>query len=216
MSNEYKLNIIKLIENNSITRLTKKYENKLVNKIKKNFTNKEQQIFLASFYCYLKYDSAKDFVINFDSVWKWLGFTRKDNSKRLLEKSFIEKVDYKVERPAPPERGAGFLNLNQGQTKNLGGSGLNKETILLSVNTFKKFCLKAGTKKADEVHDYYIKLEKILQETMNEQTNELRLQLTNKEEENKKLREEKNKVHEENVFLKKKVFERQKLKYTEG
>ena len=58
---------------------------------------------------------------------------------------------------------------------------------MLNVNTFKKFCLKAGTKKADEIHDYYIKLEELLQETLNEETHELRLQLQNKEE---KLKEE--------------------------
>ena len=29
-------------------------------------------------------------------VWKWLGFTRKDNSKRLLEKFFTIDIDYKV------------------------------------------------------------------------------------------------------------------------
>ena len=44
--------------------------------------------------------------------------------------------------------------------------GQNKETILLTINTCKKFCLKAGTKKADEIHDYYIKLEELLQETL--------------------------------------------------
>jgi hypothetical protein len=37
--------------------------------------------------------------------------------------------------------------------------GHNKEIIMLNIATFKKFCLKAGTKKADEIHDYYIKLE---------------------------------------------------------
>ena len=60
--------------------------------------------------------------------------------------------------------------------KNLHG-GQNKETILLTVNTFKKFCLKAGTSKADEVHDYYIKLEELLNETINDESNELRRQL---------------------------------------
>ena len=53
--------------------------------------------------------------------------------------------------------------------KNLGGAGLNKETILMTVNTFKKFCLKAGTKRADEIHDYYIKLEELLQDILQEQ-----------------------------------------------
>lgn len=53
----------------------------------------------------------------------------------------------------------------------------NKETMMLTINTFKKFCLKAGTKKADEIYDYYIKLEELLLETMNEESHLLRLQL---------------------------------------
>ena len=40
--------------------------------------------------------------------------------------------------------------------------GHNKETFMLNIDTFKKFCLKAGTKKADEIHDYFIKLENIM------------------------------------------------------
>lgn len=38
----------------------------------------------------------------------------------------------------------------------------NKEFIYLNVKTFKKFCLKASTKKADIIHDYYLKMESIL------------------------------------------------------
>lgn len=37
--------------------------------------------------------------------------------------------------------------------------------------------MKANTKKSDEVHEYYIKLEELLQDTVDEQTDELRLQL---------------------------------------
>jgi len=106
-------------------------------------------------------------VIDFDNVWKWLGFTRKDSAKKLLEKFFTLEIDYKIVFRQPAE--------------NLLG-GRPKENIMLNINTFKKFCLKAGTKKADEVHDYYIKLEELLQETIDEETNELRLQLQNKEE----------------------------------
>ena len=174
MTTEPKFDIIKLIEKNSITRLTKDYKSKLVNKIKENFTNNEQQIFLTSFYCYLTYNPTKDFVIDFDSVWKWCGFARKDNAKRLLEKYLIIDIDYKIEELAPPNGGASS-EPNHG--------GYNKETILLTVNTFKKLCLKAGTKKADEIHDYYIKLEELLHETVNEESNELRLQLEQKDDE---------------------------------
>ena len=152
------LNIAELIDKNSMTRLSKDYENRMINKIKTNFTDNQQQLFVASFYCFLNYDTKKDFVIDFDNVWKWLGFSRKDNAKRLLEKFFTINVDY-VLKSAPPFGGAVCDTINGGQ---------NKEQIMITVNTFKKFCLKAGTKKADEVHDYYIKLEELLQETVNE------------------------------------------------
>ena len=193
------INIIQLIEKNSITRLSSDYENKLINKIKETFTDTEQQIFLSSFYCFINYDSKKDFVIDFDNVWKWCGFSRKDPAKRLLEKNFTIDIDYIIKKAAPPIGGAAFETVNKEsifnilvENKNIGGAGQNKEKIMLTVNTFKKFCLKANTKKADEIHDYYIKLEELLQETINEETNELRLQLSNHEEEKLKIEEENN------------------------
>ena len=91
------LNIIKLIEkDNQISNLSDNCENRLINKIKDNFKKTEQQLFIASFYCFLKYDTKKDFVIDFDNVWKWMGFTRKGNAKTTLEKHFTIETDYQV------------------------------------------------------------------------------------------------------------------------
>jgi len=170
-------NIVNLIEKSAMTRLSNDYESKLLMKIKENFNDNQQQLFVASFYTFLNYDSKKDFVIDFDNVWKWLGFSRKDNAKTVLNKYFIEEVDYMVDFVAPEVAGA------KNEVENRGGH--NKEKIMLSVNAFKKFCLKSGTKKADEIHDYYVKLEELLQETVNEETNELREQILIKDEEKK-------------------------------
>lgn len=167
------LDIVKLIEDNPITKLSNDYNIKLLTKIKENFTDFEQQLFLSSFYCYLNCDPVKDFVIDLDSVWKWLGFGQKVNAKMLLEKQFIIDKDY-----------IKSLLLQQKQDDKCHG-GHNKEIFMLNIETFKKFCLKAQTKKADEIHNYYIKLEKILQDTINEECNEecnqLKLQLQNKD-----------------------------------
>lgn len=59
---------------------------------------------------------------------------------------------------------------------------------MLSINCFKKLCLKANTKKADEIHDFYIQLEDLTHEIVSEQSQELKLQLgyKNVELENKK------------------------------
>ena len=159
--------IVSLIEQNPITKLSGDYHNKLITKIKATFNDSQQQMFVASFYCYLNCDKKNDFVIDLDNVWKWLGFSSKYNAKRFLEQQFILNTDYKI------------LLLPTEEQKTLNHGGNNKQTILLNIDTFKKFCLKAGTKKADEVHEYYIKLEETLHEVIQEESNELKIQLEN-------------------------------------
>jgi hypothetical protein len=83
------LDIVNLIESNPITKLTNDYNNKLLMKIKENFTETEQQLFISSFYCYLNYNSTTDFIIDLDNIWKWIGFQQKVKAKTLLEKNFI-------------------------------------------------------------------------------------------------------------------------------
>ena len=165
---EQPLNIVELIENNPITQLNGAYQSKLIAKIKTHFNDYEQQLFVASFYCYLNYDSETDFVIDLDNIWKWLGYNQKVKAKELLEKYFTIDKDYKL-----------LLSSSGNQTfsdKTTRG-GHNKETFMLSVETFKMFCMKAGTKKADEIHKYYIKMERILQSILQEKATELTMQM---------------------------------------
>jgi len=164
-------NIVDLIETNPITRLTQDYQNKLIDKIKNSFTPTQQQMFVASFYCFLNFNEYNDYVINFDDVWKWCGFSRKDHAKTLLNKHFTIEIDYKVQNFAPATSGASFEQ----------HGGQNKENIYLNINTFKKFCMKTNTKKADEVHEYYIKLEHVLNQTITEENAILRNQIQNKD-----------------------------------
>jgi hypothetical protein len=196
------LDIVNLIESNPITKLTGNYQSKLVEKVKNTFTEYEQQLFLSSFYCFLKYDARNDFVIDLDNVWKWLGFQQKVNAKMLLEKQFEINKDYK--KP--------LLLLQQKQTSIKGGH--NKETFMLNVDTFKKICLKAGTKKADEIHDYFIKLENIIFEITKEECDELKQQMQQLEEAKKtelqQLEITKNKETEEKL-KEQKYLEREKI-----
>ena len=60
------LDIVKLIEKNPITRLSKNYQNNLINKIKSKFSEGQQQLFVASFFCYLNYNSKNEFIIDLD------------------------------------------------------------------------------------------------------------------------------------------------------
>jgi phage anti-repressor protein len=184
------VDIVNLIESNPITKFSGDYQSKLIEKVKNNFTNYEQQMFLSSFYCYLKYDSKNDFVIDLDNVWKWLGFSSKFNAKRLLENKFIINQDYKL------------LLLQSAKQTNQTKGGHNKETFMLNIDTFKKFCLKADTEKADEVHEYFIKLENILFEVTKEECDELKQQL-------QQIENIKNKEMEEKI-IKQKEIEKEK------
>lgn len=156
--------VVKLIEKNPIVRLSSDYQSKLLSKIKYNFSTEQQQLFVVSFYGYLNYNSSSEYIIDLDNIWKWLGFQQKVKAKELLEKNFTIGIDYKtISQIAVEEK--------------RGRGGHNKEMFLLTIKTFKRFCLKAGTKKADEIHEYYIKLEETLHEIVNEESNELKLQL---------------------------------------
>ena len=54
------LNIVDLIEKNPITRLSNNYQNRLLSKIKTKFNTEDQQLFVASFYSYLNFNSKTD------------------------------------------------------------------------------------------------------------------------------------------------------------
>ena len=167
-------------------------DNKLISKISENFQSSEQQLFAKSFLIYTSF-KKDEFCIDLDNIWKWIGFTRKDNAKRLLlnpKFNFEESVDYliffapllggaKIEEEnvdylikTAPLLGGAVLEEND---ENRGGH--NKEQILLTVKSFKKLCLKAGTDRADQIHDYYIKLEEILHEVIKEEQIEYKNQL---------------------------------------
>jgi len=119
--------IVSLIEQNPITKLSGDYHNKLITKIKETFNDSQQQMFVASFFCYLNCDKKNDFVIDLDNVWKWLGFSSKHKAKELLNKSFILDKDYKI------------LLTQTGEQKTPNHGGNNKQ-IHLSKRWSQTFC----------------------------------------------------------------------------
>jgi len=158
------IDIVNLIEN-PIIDLNINYHSKLIDKVKQTFTIFEQQLFSILFYEHVNNYSKTDFIIDIDNIWEWIGFGQKANAKRLLEKNFNINIDYKIFNSPP----------NESKTEKRGGH--NKELILLNIDTFKRFCLKAGTKKTDEIHEYFIKLENIMFEVIKDESDELKIQL---------------------------------------
>jgi hypothetical protein len=160
------LNIVELIENNPIAKISSAYNSKLLFKIQESFTGFEQQLFISNFYCYLNYDCIIDFVIDLDNVWRWLGFSQKIRAKEIIERNFTINVDYKTALSS--EKAVCEVKQNGGQ---------NKQTILMTIECFKSLCLKAQTKKASDIHTYYIKMERVMNQTAYEESTELKQQL---------------------------------------
>ena len=185
------LNIVELIEKNPITKLSQTYNNFLLEKIQENFSTFEQQLFVSSFYCYLNYDKNTDFVVDLDDVWKWLGFTQKAHIKPMIESNFKLNVDYTVSIPEfkkseQKDQPSGGSDEEQPSESTVPSKpkngGQNKQTIKLTIRCFKLLCLKAQTKKAGEIHDYYLRLEEIILMAVDKETSELRAQLEQKNE----------------------------------
>lgn len=124
------------------------------------FTTDDQQIFVKHFQIYLKHSTdLTKFVIDFDEVYEWLGFTRKDHAKRLLIKKFNADEDYMINNFLPPKE--------EQVSKQHGGH--NKENIMLSVPTFKAFSMLCDTEKGKQTRLYYTRMEEIFFSYMKEQ-----------------------------------------------
>jgi len=52
--------------------------------------------------------------------------------------------------------------------------GHNKQHIVMTVNTFKRLCMKAATSRSNEIHQYYIKMENTYMEFIKYRYNEMK------------------------------------------
>jgi hypothetical protein len=84
------------------------------------------------------------YTVDFDNVWKMLGYARKDPAKRALLKYASEDIDFSF----PPESGK------------LNPDGRPMEKIMLTVDCFKHFCMMANTDEARSIRMWYLKMEK--------------------------------------------------------
>ena len=108
--------------------------------------------FIKDFFGFQKTDQYKEykpFTIDLDDVAFWLDAV-KYNLKNTLTISYIKDIDFIVIKS--------LLLGYQDQPKH------NKETILLTSDTFKMLCMRSKTKKANKVRQYYLSLEKMIDE----------------------------------------------------
>lgn len=184
----------KELVNNSNTTLSLNIQTKIVDKLNAEFTNDEQQWYIANLYMYMNYHPTKDFPINLEHIFKMIGFANKENAKRTLKNNFVEDEDYKKLLVRRDEQVSKIEN-----GKNLGGAGLNHETIMLNVDTFKNLCMIAKTEKGKEIRKYYVKLETIYNDIIKEEIDEQQKQL---DEQTKLLQQQTNEIQERNKKIK--------------
>lgn len=127
-----------------------KVDSKLLQKLKHKFSTEQQQLFVQNFLLYAQCKDKREFIVSLDDVWEWLGFSRKDNAKRILQSNFECNTHFKIVFRRDEEK-SGVL-------------GRPSETILMTVETFKGLCMLANTDKAKVVRQYYIILEEVVHE----------------------------------------------------
>jgi hypothetical protein len=206
-------------------------QSKMIVLLKEQFTQEEQEWYIGNLYMYMNYHPTNDFIINLDHVFKMIGFATKGNAMKTIKSNFVVDEDYKIllshtgkqvyggsesEKAAFPYGKAGPSNdeVIFRMEKNLGGAGLNKEDILLNVDTFKNLCMIAKTEKGKTIRKYYVKLENIYNQLIKEEIQQIKeAQETTVKllEEKEKCLEEKAKINEE-LVNKNKLLEQQKHK----
>ncbi len=93
--------------------------------------------------------STDEFAVDFNLVWEWLGYSRKDSAKRKFESSgFVEGQDFQVSHT---------------KVENPEG-GRPEEKMYLTVDCVKSFCMMANTEQGKQVRQYFIEAEKELRQ----------------------------------------------------
>ena len=88
------INFKELVKNSNTT-LSLNLETKMINILNTEFTEEEQQWYIANLYIYMNYHPTTDYPINLEDVFKMIGFANKGNAKRTLENNFTKDEDYK-------------------------------------------------------------------------------------------------------------------------
>ena len=118
------INFNELVKNSNTT-LSLNIETKMINILNTEFTEEEQQWYIANLYIYMNYYPTNDYPINLEDIFHMIGFANKGNAKRTLDNNFTKDEDYKL------------ILLPREKKQN---AGRCEEEIMLNVDTFKNMC----------------------------------------------------------------------------
>ena len=170
------INFTELVKSSNTTlNLSDDYQSKMITLLNKEFTEQQQQWYIANLYIFMHYHPTNDYPINLENVFHMIGFANKGNAMKTIKNNFTLDEDYKL------------LIIPREKKQNAGRS---EHEIMLNIDTFKNLCMIAKTDKGKEIRKYYVKLEnihnKIVKEEIEQQKHLLLTQLENKELEKKR------------------------------
>jgi anti-repressor protein len=87
-------------------------------------------------------DSGRQFPVNFDDAWQWLGYSRKERAFTKLKKHFEEGLDFCTN----------YCKTSQG--------GRPSVSVYIAIDCFKSLGMMAGTEQGKLVRKYFLECEK--------------------------------------------------------
>ena len=101
--------------------------------------------FLEDYYKIIDNKSIDEISIDLETVIIWLDI-QKHKAKETLIKTYIKDIDYEIKKIFKPN----------------GTGGQKKEIIMISVSCFKKICLLTKSVRGNEVREYFVKIETLM------------------------------------------------------
>jgi hypothetical protein len=127
--------------------------------------------------------STKQYPVDFDQAWQWIGYSRKDHALETLKANFEEGMDFDSRRSgnqiSVSDENLIFPNSRENQVSGNSHGGKRERAgrraiaYALSIDCFKSFCMMAGTDKGREVRKYYLQIEKKYLESHIKETTDL-------------------------------------------
>jgi phage anti-repressor protein len=115
-------------------------------KFVKRFTTVPEKFIDELFRFYNEDTKQTDIVISLDDISKWLNCLKKDLIE-TLRRSYIEHIDYTIEKTSNPNNIKGVRGSN------------NYKKVMVTPDTFKRLIMLSRTKKAEIVRTYFIDVE---------------------------------------------------------
>ncbi len=103
-------------------------------------------------------------VVDFDWAWQVLGYSRKDNAKRMLVGYFETKFDYFVQLPeeSPEALPYDIFLTSEGNSK----PGRPVEKIYLTVECFKEMGMLSKSEEGRQIRKYFLQCETIAKQSV--------------------------------------------------